>query len=974
MSGRISSSRSTSVTPKITAKAVVHTTPDTTNSLGSRGSHTAGSDRVVSPTRSDHNDTHSLDSSLSGSRSLHSPRLDGGHREGTPGADDYQENEDEAVRGARLLVTNAECLGTNSHVSSANQNVHDNGNLVSIDADISGGGGVSDVGGGSDVVCTNSGQVTIYNSDKSVGGKLGDTSPSHDNTGVVTHLKDGRKVMFAEDTKSSSSSSSSSPDSPSEQKQITSQAGKFMIMLKEEIPAGTCITVSVEMSPVKEVPDSIEETENSVNSDRTDHCVVRANSQVQDSTDLYEPSAASGSVEAGSTMETSPHGASPEAEKSEISSPDDLIEDIPYYLERRLYDNGVADKQEVKSPPFIRRGRSSTKRRPTNMQIEHVKVYEGGGQSRNESPASARSISRDKETSKSMSPVGRSVMSRSPSAGHRYTSKSSLERSPSCNRKVEIVNVHKLPPRDSYSSIDDTTSPTMEKDVIRHIQSRGILGKSLSFRGEREVRARNPNLNKSSSFHGEKDLKMKIPNGGATFMDELHRKMSEIGDQKADKSKLETNNGKSEKMKTEKGEGSSTVGNDKGGQVSDPGTVEKRTVGDFCGESSVGLKPADSVSLCGSESVGQGIDLPSQAAAYLILNKDPPARKPKLKNITFSTFKPVDNTAAPGCRPSSVVDSETDAKSDYGSLPSAKHADSKKPLQISVQPEAMLFNPTNTKVVPAQADSEKMDRFYGPQRPRKVSFHRERGYKYSFESVNDPPAFALAEPIDDICLIDTTDRGPSKSPSTDVLDILEGLEDEELVESDTSESCTSSMDSEGPSDHTSSDEESHKHDEFLIFAKSLADSGKETTKDSGVGVDEGPVRSLSQDDPASDSKRGTKKPSQEKADQGEPPNRRTLVRQSPTDSSLSSMESDSDPDLSCKRHSLDPLDDLENPSIAEVNTSFSDSSSYEEGEEGQKPGGGFVIPTLTFSLPSSPDASSESPKENQDNEFGSTFC
>lgn len=98
VSGRISSSRSTSVTPKITAKAVIHTTPDTTNSMGSRGSHTAGSDRVVSPTRSDHNDSHSLDSSLSGSRSLHSPRLDGGHREGTPGVDDYQENEDEAVR------------------------------------------------------------------------------------------------------------------------------------------------------------------------------------------------------------------------------------------------------------------------------------------------------------------------------------------------------------------------------------------------------------------------------------------------------------------------------------------------------------------------------------------------------------------------------------------------------------------------------------------------------------------------------------------------------------------------------------------------------------------------------------------------------------------------------------------------------------------------------------------------------------
>lgn len=60
--------------------------------------------------------------------------------------------------------------------------------------------------------------------------------------------------------------------------------------------------------------------------------------------DLYELLVALGSVEIGFTMEISFYGVFFEAEKSEISSFDDFIEDIFYYLERRLYDNGVVDK------------------------------------------------------------------------------------------------------------------------------------------------------------------------------------------------------------------------------------------------------------------------------------------------------------------------------------------------------------------------------------------------------------------------------------------------------------------------------------------------------------------------------------------------------------------------------------------------------------------------------------------------------
>lgn len=56
------------------------------------------------------------------------------------------------------------------------------------------------------------------------------------------------------------------------------------------------------------------------------------------------------------------------------------------------------------------------------------------------------------------------------------------------------------------------------------------MGKSLFFRGEREVRIRISNFNKSFLFYGEKDFKIKIFNGGVIFIDEFYRKVSEIGD------------------------------------------------------------------------------------------------------------------------------------------------------------------------------------------------------------------------------------------------------------------------------------------------------------------------------------------------------------------------------------------------------------------------------------------------------------
>lgn len=939
------------MTPKITTKAVIHGTHDA--SLPSSGSHSVPSDRVVTPSRIDHhNDTHSMDSSLSGSHSLHSPKLDGTRksREGTPEVEDeeegavlHEESTADAVRGASFLVTNAEYIATNSHILSANQNVHGNGNIFSVDArPFSGGGGGVCVscsgGGGSSDVCNHNGEISVTKTDISFGGKSRDMcSPLHHTTKIVSHTKDGKKVMFADDPQRSVTTSESSV-SLTEQKESTNQAEKFVDMENKEISMDLCFTEHMESSPKKEVPNSVKNTQFSVKRDIVeDGCIT---------TDFSE------SVEVNLTMVSSVQ----ETSDKNICA-DDLIEDIPYYLERRLYDNGVADVPKTKSPPpFIRRGRSSKKRRPNNMQIEHVKVCEGGGesQSRNNSPVSRRpSNITGKKCSKSVSPLGRSSFS------PRYFSKTSLERLeryPSCNRMVEIVNVHKLPSKDSYSSVDDTTSPTLEKDVIKHIQKRGILSKSLSFKeGERSVKVRLTNLMKSSSFHGEKDVKTRIPNGGVGFTSE-HDNLKVKQKMSNGKVKTQVDQGM---VKQEKSDDLPT-GSEKDGVISQTSTLDKNPVGDICEERRQGEGEL-------SESVHRGIDQPSQAIAYLILNKTPPLKEPHSKNITFSTFKPANSTLH--CAPSTkeVGDSESDDKSNYGSLPSSKHADSKKPLQIPVQPDNVIFRPTNSETIPVQPVRDNIDsNVYGPHRPRKVSFHRERGYKYSFESVNDPPAFALTEPIVNIHDIGTENQTPSKSESTDVLDILECLEDEAIMETDSSSSCNSSTDSDGMSEQTSSDEESHKHDDFLMFAKSLANSGKETT----IGL----VTQGEEQVPAPNNGQDAKKSSEEniKGKDLPVPNEKNidlLIRRSMSDSSLSSLEFDNSDLQDGRRQSLDPLDDLENPSIAEV---FSDSSGEEEEAKGG--GGGGVIPSLTFTLPSSPDASSPSSKENEDNEFGSSFC
>nr|KAG5686204.1 hypothetical protein BaRGS_008706 [Batillaria attramentaria] len=104
ISGRISS-RSTSVTPKISAKPSMHNSSDLHNSTASSGSHiletSSSALPPLPPTRLETAEVHS-DSSMSGSRSLGSPRLEHGLSADSEGGDYMNQPVDTAAVDARL--------------------------------------------------------------------------------------------------------------------------------------------------------------------------------------------------------------------------------------------------------------------------------------------------------------------------------------------------------------------------------------------------------------------------------------------------------------------------------------------------------------------------------------------------------------------------------------------------------------------------------------------------------------------------------------------------------------------------------------------------------------------------------------------------------------------------------------------------------------------------------------------------------
>lgn len=168
----------------------------------------------------------------------------------------------------------------------------------------------------------------------------------------------------------------------------------------------------------------------------------------------------------------------------------DLFEDIPYYLHRRHIIGDTERKKETelytalinalnhqKSGAEQRSRRSRSMKRAPNLQIEQLKADEIPYQPRSLSLPTKRTVSKSPgRKSPSDAEISRSDKARSRRAKSSH-SRSSQSRSPSGNRM--IVNFHSLPRKDNYSSVDDTASPTEEKDVFTQFTKHRAASPSL---------------------------------------------------------------------------------------------------------------------------------------------------------------------------------------------------------------------------------------------------------------------------------------------------------------------------------------------------------------------------------------------------------------------------------------------------------------------------------------------------------------
>ncbi|XP_067669934.1 uro-adherence factor A-like [Haliotis asinina] len=133
-------------------------------------------------------------------------------------------------------------------------------------------------------------------------------------------------------------------------------------------------------------------------------------------------------------------------DKRKYSADTDLIVDIPYTLHRRL--KGETENKEETAFYKAPEGASTKESRP-----------------RDKSPGRPPT---DSEPLKAVD------IPLSPPLKHPGTlgKSSSLERSPSTLRRLELVSCHKLPSRTSYSSVDDTTSPSFEKEILKQLEDK----------------------------------------------------------------------------------------------------------------------------------------------------------------------------------------------------------------------------------------------------------------------------------------------------------------------------------------------------------------------------------------------------------------------------------------------------------------------------------------------------------------------
>ncbi|KAK6167236.1 hypothetical protein SNE40_021317 [Patella caerulea] len=418
-SGRISS-RSASVTPKINAKTAIHNSSDIHNSTASSGSHILDplTDNHVSPTRVEMAEVHS-DSSMSGSRSLGSPKLEHGLViSDSMESANHKTDEEMRFEDASNLKRESEDKGAESdklkqnisnnvdmHTESANQNANDNDDDLSEDSYHLDDGGeeiraikLRDVGGSKNVTFS-------------------------DVDGVCIDLKSGKSVKDIIEGKIAEGSC----DEGSDNEVIRSSK-----IDEGKIEPSECITASVKGLDQRVTKDNVIKVKMAQVLDQN------ANTPLTD--------------------------VKLDTDNRKLS--DDLIEDIPYYLHRRMMEGEQDRKTEISV--F------------TVVDTKVSQLHEG-------SP-SIQGI-KDKHKLRSLSPGGKPKIGtinvkqlkytdHSPSPPSRRSRvlerTSPLDRSPSSHRRLELVNTSKLPPRDSYSSVDDTTSPSFEKEILKQIEVQSL--------------------------------------------------------------------------------------------------------------------------------------------------------------------------------------------------------------------------------------------------------------------------------------------------------------------------------------------------------------------------------------------------------------------------------------------------------------------------------------------------------------------
>ncbi|XP_076454234.1 uncharacterized protein LOC143289188 isoform X2 [Babylonia areolata] len=470
-SGRISS-RSTSVTPKISAKPTMHNSSDLHNSTASSGSHILEYSSPLPPlppTRLETAEVHS-DSSMSGSRSLGSPRLEHGLSADSEGGDLINQPVDVAAVDARLPhsdspgadsdvdkfddiplsvsdhvilppeVPYSKLIQSHLHhdlddnvtdadvddefeidekppnpVLSANQNAHD---------DVDGGGGEGE--GESGLVGEGArgevgGSIEHVNSQSLAAAQLMDGAPSRvgeeeEGSAVEGTVSDVAVVAGREEGETTGKVVSEEPPVPEE-------CGEPDSAQQVDQAAAAPVEDQVAQAPVPLPP---------VTPGPTPQVAEPHQGEVSRGEGGTVTSASS--VSTGSLSSAGP-----------LLVEADLNEDIPYVLHRRQYKDSD-DQQET------------TLFRSAETPSPQATLFR---QSRSKSPR-GRLLHED-----SCSPEGRSGKSR-------------MDRSPSAGRRIELVHYNKLPARDSFSSVDDTTSPTFEKDFLKtHVDSPQVESRPL---------------------------------------------------------------------------------------------------------------------------------------------------------------------------------------------------------------------------------------------------------------------------------------------------------------------------------------------------------------------------------------------------------------------------------------------------------------------------------------------------------------